>query len=191
MADGSEAWSMDLVPYLRAALDGDMGFQSRHALPLQHKDAVQKLLSEGAGIYGNRHPLFRWQRIMKSSEIIKSLGVYGEFLQSPLTLKVVERGMSGRVLKLQISGSGNKREVVLRLDKIRSTFKNLPSTLFLIESLGSQTWLFQGGGFGHGAGLSQAGAINLAIRGWSSEEILSHYYPGTVYGKLSVKKSSL
>ncbi|MFZ9463387.1 MAG: hypothetical protein ACO262_07240, partial [Vulcanococcus sp.] len=38
---------------------------------------------------------------------------------------------------------------------------------------------FEGGGFGHGAGLSQAGAIDLAGRGWSLERILSHYYPGT------------
>ena len=35
------------------------------------------------------------------------------------------------------------------------------------------------GGFGHGAGLSQAGAVDLAGRGWSLERILSHYYPGT------------
>ena len=42
-----------------------------------------------------------------------------------------------------------------------------------------------GGGFGHGAGLSQAGAIDLAWRGWPVERILSHYYPGTVYGPLS------
>jgi SpoIID/LytB domain protein len=39
-------------------------------------------------------------------------------------------------------------------------------------------WLFDGGGFGHGAGLSQAGAIDLASRGWSSERILRHYFPG-------------
>jgi SpoIID/LytB domain protein len=36
-----------------------------------------------------------------------------------------------------------------------------------------------GGGYGHGAGLSQAGAIDLAARGWSMERILQRYYPGT------------
>jgi SpoIID/LytB domain protein len=36
-----------------------------------------------------------------------------------------------------------------------------------------------GGGFGHGAGLSQAGAIDLARHGWSAPRILSRYYPDT------------
>jgi SpoIID/LytB domain protein len=54
----------------------------------------------------------------------------------------------------------------------------LPSTLFLVTPDGPDRWLFEGGGFGHGAGLSQAGAIDLARRGWSLGRILAHYYPG-------------
>jgi SpoIID/LytB domain protein len=42
-----------------------------------------------------------------------------------------------------------------------------------------------GGGFGHGAGLSQAGAIDLARRGWTLRAILEHYYPGTQLQPLS------
>ncbi len=37
-----------------------------------------------------------------------------------------------------------------------------------------------GGGNGHGIGMCQAGAIRMAEKGYSYEEILSHYYPGTV-----------
>jgi SpoIID/LytB domain protein len=40
-------------------------------------------------------------------------------------------------------------------------------------------WLVEGAGFGHGAGLSQAGAIDQARRGWSRDQILRHYYRGT------------
>ena len=36
-----------------------------------------------------------------------------------------------------------------------------------------------GGGNGHGIGMCQAGAIRMAERGYSYEEILAHYYPGT------------
>ena len=50
--------------------------------------------------------------------------------------------------------------------------------LFVVEQESPDVWLFDGGGFGHGAGLSQAGAIDLASRGWSSERILRHYFPG-------------
>ncbi len=38
---------------------------------------------------------------------------------------------------------------------------------------------FIGGGFGHGVGMSQAGAYNLGKEGYSSEQILEFYYPGT------------
>ena len=102
----------------------------------------------------------------------------------PLTLRVVSRGVSGRVLALEIAGSGSTAPVVLRLDRIRRTLRRLPSTLFVMRTLGGDAWSFEGGGFGHGAGLSQAGAIDLGYRGWSTERILSHYYPGTVYGPL-------
>ena len=39
---------------------------------------------------------------------------------------------------------------------------------------------FVGGGFGHGVGMSQTGAYNLGKQGYSSEQILAFYYPGTV-----------
>jgi SpoIID/LytB domain protein len=94
------------------------------------------------------------------------------------------------VLALQIAGSGESEPVVLRLDQIRRTLRRLPSTLFVIEPQGSDRWLVRGGGFGHGAGLSQAGAIDLAWRGWPTERILRHYYPGTVYGPLPARVQS-
>ena len=49
----------------------------------------------------------------------------------------------------------------------------------MLTPAGPGVWRLEGGGFGHGAGLSQAGAIDLAARGWSLDRILNHYYPGT------------
>ena len=95
---------------------------------------------------------------------------------TPRSLKVLERGASGRVVALEIVGS--KSTVVLRRDAIRRTLRQLPSTLFTLSHPRPETWVLNGGGFGHGAGLSQAGAIDLARRGWAMENILKHYYPG-------------
>ena len=95
----------------------------------------------------------------------------------PQRLEVLERGVSGRVLALAITGSAGRQ--VLRLDGIRRSLRQLPSTLFSVSPEGPGVWRFSGGGFGHGAGLSQAGAIDLAARGWSLERILARYYPGT------------
>jgi SpoIID/LytB domain protein len=95
------------------------------------------------------------------------------------------------VLALGIEMTGNGEPVMLRLDGIRRTLRRLPSTLFVIETLGPDRWRFKGGGFGHGVGLSQAGAIDLAARGWSFERILSHYYPGTTLTTVQPPSSSI
>jgi SpoIID/LytB domain protein len=67
--------------------------------------------------------------------------------------------------------------VVLERDAIRRTYRQLPSTLFVLQATAPGVWRVEGGGFGHGAGLSQAGAIDLAARGWTLEQILNRYYP--------------
>ena len=76
-----------------------------------------------------------------------------------------------------IGGTGSSK--VLRLDAIRRSLRQLPSTLFRVTPAGPGVWLVEGAGFGHGAGLSQAGAIDQARRGWSRDQILRHYYRGT------------
>ena len=184
MAAGPEAWAMDAQPYLRAEADGDAVWRQRHGLPLDQRSAVASLLAQRQGAYGSAHPRFRWTRTLTATGIRQALGASADGLKGPLQLDVLERGRSGRVLALQVSGTEGGAPVVLKLDRIRRTIRRLPSTLFVIEPQGDQRWLVRGGGFGHGAGLSQAGAIDLAWRGWSTERILAHYYPGTVYGPL-------
>ena len=58
------------------------------------------------------------------------------------------------------------------------------STLFFIQPVvdpktkavtGWEAW---GGGWGHGLGLSQTGAVGMAEKGASYDEILKHYYQG-------------
>jgi stage II sporulation protein D len=44
-------------------------------------------------------------------------------------------------------------------------------------------FLFNGHGLGHGVGMSQYGAYGYAENGWSYDQILAHYYPGTSLGQ--------
>ena len=93
-----------------------------------------------------------------------------------LDLNSIERGSSGRVTKLEIkTGKGNK-SIVLVKDDIRRVLNFIPSNLFTINKLNDDLWLLRGGGFGHGVGLSQSGAIEMAKLGFSYEQILNHYY---------------
>jgi SpoIID/LytB domain protein len=122
------------------------------------------------------HPLFRWQRTLTARGVETALEARGLSTGAPRSLKIVERGPSGRVLALEIVGA--KTTVVLRRDAIRRALRELPSTLFTLSSSQPGVWLVRGGGFGHGVGLSQAGAIALARQGWTMPAILQHYYRG-------------
>lgn len=41
-----------------------------------------------------------------------------------------------------------------------------------------------GHGFGHGRGLGQFGSLGYALKGWTYQQILDHYYGGTKMGTL-------
>src|SRR5262249_30559674 len=43
--------------------------------------------------------------------------------------------------------------------------------------------VIDGAGDGHGVGMSQEGALGLALRGAGYREILQHYYSGTALGR--------
>ena len=118
---------------------------------------------------------------MKAQDIQKALESSNYKIGLPRQIQVLERGQSGRVLSLEIIGDKHQSKIVLRLDQIRRTLRNLPSTLFYVEEKNPGVWEFVGGGFGHGVGMSQSGAIDLALRGWTTRKILNHYYPGTTY----------
>jgi len=170
-----EAWSGPPVAYLKPFPDGPPPFQAQFPVPLA-AEALPMLLRDGQAAWGADHPVFRWQRRLTADQIAAALGPE-RAVGRPTALKVLARGPSGRVLALEVQGSAGR--TVLRLDAIRRTLRTLPSTLFTLRPAGEGAWQLAGGGFGHGAGLSQAGAIDLAGRGWSARRILAHYYPGT------------
>lgn len=59
----------------------------------------------------------------------------------------------------------------------KKSYSRAPLILSADLSGGSVT--FYGRGWGHGVGLSQWGAKAMSDHGWSAEEILNFYYPGT------------
>ena len=91
-----------------------------------------------------------------------------------------DRTSSGRVKSAKIVGS--KKTLTITGNDLRRKF-SLPSTLFDIKLDGNEI-IFTGYGHGHGVGMSQVGARNYAINGWSYEKILAHYYKDTKLKKL-------
>ena len=111
------------------------------------------------------------------------------------SVEITKKGSGGVVLEIKISGTEdfvtvkteNKIRKVLGGDgykikkqdgKTVDSMKLLPSAFFDIEKSGDY-FIINGGGYGHGIGMSQNGANELAKSGKSYKEILEFFYPGT------------
>jgi SpoIID/LytB domain protein len=97
-------------------------------------------------------------------------------------MKFSERGVSGRARVLTISGELGATQIRGELN-IRKLFGMLNSSMAVVEPTmdgeGHITgWVFRGGGWGHGVGMCQTGAIGRAEAGQRYRDILRHYYNG-------------
>ena len=96
-----------------------------------------------------------------------------------VSLEPLERGGSGRIKLLRITGTKASLEVgkELMIRKFLSE-SHLYSSWFDVEMTPEEV-ILRGHGWGHGVGLCQIGAAVMAAHGKSFREILSFYYPGT------------
>jgi SpoIID/LytB domain protein len=96
-----------------------------------------------------------------------------------LELIPVERGVSGRLVRLKVVGT--RRTVTLGKElEIRRTFSDshLYSSAFVVEKT-PDGFTLHGAGWGHGVGLCQIGAAVMGEKGYLYPQILGHYYPET------------
>lgn len=103
----------------------------------------------------------------------------------------LQRGPSGRITRLKIVGSQCSLIVGKELEIRRILSEShLKSSAFDVEYLDAEgnsvdsasPWThirLNGRGWGHGVGLCQIGAAVMASEGYSYQDILKHYYPGT------------
>ncbi|MEH2300308.1 MAG: SpoIID/LytB domain-containing protein [Nostoc sp.] len=89
---------------------------------------------------------------------------------------------SVKVLKI----IGNRGTKVLQGEEVRTALK-LKSTRFSVTKGADGSFVLQGLGFGHGLGMSQWGAYNLARQGVNHLQILGHYYQGVALTPIQAK----
>ena len=89
---------------------------------------------------------------------------------------------SVKVLKIV----GNRGTKVLQGEEVRTALK-LKSTRFSVTKGADGSFVLQGLGFGHGLGMSQWGAYNLARQGVNHLQILGHYYQGVALTPIQAK----
>ena len=129
---------------------------------------------------------FRWNVEYTQDELtqlIKSKS--GIDFGNIIDLIPVERGKSGRIIKLKIAGT-NKTITIGKELEIRKWLSptHLYSSAFIVskENIIKKIpgkFILHGAGWGHGVGLCQIGAAVMGEIGYTFDEILSHYFKGT------------
>lgn len=181
--------------------------------PLDNEEDAYKFYSSKPISYDIHSPLYRWTRKWSKSELQKILAANlviqskTGFVEPKLEriedfgtlqdIRVTQRGISGKIVFMEIE-TDNKIYTVSKELVIRRLFtkegKALPSANVVFRTSGKSNGEFSdnnnwteitayGGGFGHGCGLSQYGAMYMAKDcKMSFETILKHYYNGICLG---------
>ena len=115
-----------------------------------------------------------WTASFSRQEVEKALKETGVQIKGLSSVKVAEKGPSGRAVTLDFDGkkvSAPGFRIAIGSTKMKST---------LIDSIEVQgeRLVIKGRGYGHGVGMSQWGAYALAKEGKKAEEILKHYFRG-------------
>ncbi|MDD5088465.1 MAG: SpoIID/LytB domain-containing protein [bacterium] len=139
--------------------------------------------------YSRRH--FRWEISYSRTEleeiIREKTGVDVGTLYDILPVK---RGVSGRLIEIEILGSRRNLRVQRELRIRRGLHKSaLPSSCFVVDVVSDADGMpmeivFTGAGYGHGVGLCQCGAARQAAEERACEDILRFYFPETKVVKL-------
>lgn len=92
------------------------------------------------------------------------------------------RGASGRIYRLRVVGSRLREEVGKELAIRKLLSKSCLYSSWMDIEKTPEGFTFRGHGWGHGVGLCQIGAAVMAEKGFTYEQILAFYYPGTTLG---------
>ncbi|MGQ9776556.1 MAG: SpoIID/LytB domain-containing protein [Thermodesulfobacteriota bacterium] len=183
------AWEDKFIPYLQSLSDAPIPYspirteEEAHRWILSEPEAycnlkdetlLEKILPE---VDHQTRSFFRWKVAYEDEELKAILREKSGYDFGNLrAILPLQRGPSGRIVRLKIVGSKMSKVVGKELEIRRWLSRShLYSSAFIIERKGSQ-WIFHGAGWGHGVGFCQIGAAAMALQGFSAEEILKHYF---------------
>ena len=129
------------------------------------------------------HGFFKWEVRYGQQELSELVSRRTEVDFGTITdLVPLERGKSGRIIRLQIIGTLRTmiigKELEIRHALSESHLYSSSFTVVKEEMEGKTSFLLKGRGWGHGVGLCQIGAAVMGEKGYTYQEILKHYYTG-------------
>lgn len=167
-------WGPETHPYLEAVADRD----AEGGCFCDTTD--EKILSQVLNDFDQKTTdFFRWHQEYDRGELSQIVSEKtGRDLGQISEIIPIERGVSGRITRLKIIGEKDFIIIGKELE-IRRVLSptHLKSSWFEVEKRADGGFIFNGRGWGHGVGLCQIGAAVMGAKGYSSEEILRHYFP--------------
>ncbi len=123
-------------------------------------------------------PFYTWKRRITTADVAWALrksqhGTVG----TVQAVRITGRTSTGRVQSVTIVGSRGRLRLTGYDFRALFGFEWIRSLRFEITPV-EGAFILQGGGWGHGVGMCQWGAAELARRGFSASEILAFYYRG-------------
>ncbi len=119
-------------------------------------------------------PYWIWERRIPVEEFEKALNVMGI-----RDIRISSYTATKRVKTLDVVHSGGTTTVKTTDLRKLLGWSRLPSTNFSL-SHDAGTFVLDGKGYGHGVGLCQWSALEMAKSGMNYRDILAYFYPGTV-----------
>jgi len=155
------------------------------------KSLPEKTLRKYLGAVDEQGSYFRWSHRLSRQELsalVRERTVNAEVAEV-LDLDYGARGTSGRLTSLSVrflDQAGKEKSLSLTSQySIRRTlhYSFLFSSAFVHRwekgnRASEDTLVLDGAGWGHGVGLCQIGAVGMALKGYSFEQILKNYFPG-------------
>ena len=135
-------------------------------------------------------PHYRWERVYDKKEFFEVVKKQiNDFFGKPPDriewIRITKRTRTNRVRIIEINTNIGK--FYLEKDQIRRLFSDdrgsLKSLMFQIKVKSNQI-IVSGKGYGHGVGMCQYGAMEMAKERYSYRTILTHYYKGIRLKKL-------
>ena len=192
-------WNMEPRPYLKNVFDGpakytkvdwENWFTHCPNTFCSPQFLSENNLSKFLGNVDENKKYFRWEARFTQNEFCSFFSIkINEKVSYIKNINILNRGESGRIINLNLEYQTEAGSVKsLQLDSEYDIRKTLhPSFLFssaFIYKLNKDHIQFIGGGWGHGVGLCQIGALAMALNGYSSNEILIHYFQYSTLKKL-------
>lgn len=121
---------------------------------------------------------FRWEREFTEEQMAAAVAKKKD-IGRVVAIKPLERGASGRVLRVEFVGTKDSVVVGPELVVRRLFDPPLKSGAFVVDmpTAERETFVLRGAGYGHGVGMCQTGAMARAAAGQTFDAILTAYYP--------------